>query len=45
MHILTKKNSQCVTKKYYTTYIVKKEKYANCKELPLKYTIDGNFFS
>lgn len=36
---------QCLAKKYYTTYTIKKEKYANCKELSPKCTINGNFFS
>lgn len=39
------KNCQYVAKKYCITCVVKNGKYANYKELPLKYTINGNFFS
>ena len=37
-------NCQYVRKEYCTIYAIKKRKYANCKELPPKYTTNGNFF-
>lgn len=35
--------SQYIFKKYYTIYIAKKEKYADCEKLPLKYTFNNKF--
>ena len=44
MFMLTKKICQFVGKKYCTIFIIKKRKYNTCKELPSKYTINGNFY-
>lgn len=35
--------SQYIFKKYYTIYIAKKEKYADCEKLPPKYTFNNKF--
>ena len=42
--IYRKENCQCVGKKYCITCVIKKEKYANYKELSPKYTTNINFF-
>lgn len=34
---------QYIFKKYYTIYIAKKEKYADCEKLSLKYTFNNKF--
>lgn len=38
-----KKICQCMEKKYYTTYTIKKEKFVDCKELLSKCTTNSNF--
>ena len=42
-YALRKKHCQCVTKKYCTNCIGKKEKCVDCKDLPSKCIIDGNY--
>lgn len=42
MRKFEKKNCNCVFKKYYAICSVNKEKYKNCENLPLNYTIDCN---
>lgn len=44
VYVYWKSSCKCVTKKYYATYLVKKEKYLNCKNLPPKCTSNNKFF-